>query len=144
MDEKPLPKYKHCQKQHVVVRFPGHAGKIQVLRPELPNIKSLPGKKGIFEPYRLVINLKLQHADQPNVQMLKLDPPVEVRVRYDTTDLNNTKGSLRIAFWDGKQWVPFTKASHNFHLEGWDEGKGRGWAVASLTEWADPPIAVGT
>jgi hypothetical protein len=33
-------------------------------------------------------------TDQPNVKVLKLDPPVEVRVRYDAVDLNNIKGSL--------------------------------------------------
>jgi len=142
----PLPDRIYLPQEQVVVKFPGHAGKIQVIPRGLPEMKDLPETRGVFKPVRLVINLKLEHADQPRAKILKFDPPIEVRVRYTADDYaDKEKKILRMAYWDeeNKKWIPFTKAGHKFSPE-WDASMGSGWAVVFLKEWGDPPIAVGT
>lgn len=144
MAKKRLPKHKYCQKEDVNVKFPGHAGRISVQRLPMPPLASMPAVAGGFQPVRLVINLKLADTMHPNSKLLKFEPPIEFHVRYTKADLAKIgSGQLSLGFWDGTQWVRFTKASHKFRLIRWEEAKGRGLAVVSISEWGDPPVAVG-
>jgi hypothetical protein len=62
-------------------------------------------------PYR-----KPYDTDPPNAIMLKLDPPVEVRLRYDAVDLNNTRSDWHAGM--GRNgWLSLKKAT-NFTLRG--------------------------
>ena len=139
----PLPTRKHFRREHVIVKYPGHAGKIQILRPPLPPKASMPAVAGGFQPTRLVINLKIVLTALPNSLTFTFVPPIEVRVRYDSKDLASTYGKIQMGYWDKTKWVRFTPAAHGFHLE-WNANKGQGWVVVSLTTWSDPPIAIGT
>ncbi len=144
MAKKRLPKNKYCRKEDVNVKFPWHAGRISVQRLPMPALASMPAVPGGFQPLRLVINLKLADTKQPNSKMLKFDPPVEFHVRYTNADLAKVgSGDLSLGFWDGTQWVRFTKADHKFQLKRWEAVKGRGLAVVSISQWGDPPVAVG-
>ncbi len=133
----------YFRREHVIVKFPGHAGKIQVLRPSLLGHDPMPAVTGGFNPTRPVIDLKLVDTTLPESRMYQFDPPIEVRIRYTKDDPIDTEGLPHLAYWDGSTWVRFD-ASHNFRVEGWDKAKERGWAVVDLKEWGDPPIAVGT
>lgn len=145
MDQEIYPDRIYLPREQVVVNFPEHAGKIQVITQDLPEMKDLPETRGVFKPQRLVINLKLWHADQREAKVLKFDPPIEVRVRYTADDFVDPNGTIHMAYWDeeNKKWIPFTEVAHRFKPE-WNESERSGWAVVFLEEWGDPPIAVGT
>ncbi len=143
MDQNPARAWIFLQEEGVMLSFPGHEGKIQVIQQATGVLKDMPGIPDGFQPYRLVINLKLTHVDQPEAPILKFYPPIELLVRYTADDYIYARGNPRMAYWDGKQWVVFGERQH-FHIEEDDKVKGRGWAVVRLSEWGDPPIAVGT
>jgi len=142
MARKRLTKHIYCRMEDVNVKFPGQAGRISVQR--LPMPADMPAVPGGFQPIRLVINLKLADTMQPGIDLLKFDPPIELHVRYTTADLAKvTKEELSLGFWDGKHWIRFTEKGHSFQLKHWEEAKGRGLAIVSISQWGDPPVAVG-
>jgi hypothetical protein len=144
MAAKPAQDRIYLPNEQVELKFPQHAGKIQVIPKKLPKMTSVPGTKGVFKPTRLIINLKLEYADQPKARILKFDPPIEVRVRYSAQDYADNEKHIHMAYRSRKKWIPFTEADHNFTQEELDELTGIGWVSVFLKEWGDPPIAVGT
>ncbi len=144
MVKKALATRKHLRTEHVIVNFTGHAGMIKIKRPKLKELKDYPPEKDGFVPKRLVINLKLLHTAQPKAKIVKLDPPVEVRVRYTKADFADKDGHIRMAYWDGKKWIRFMQDEHQFSQEKWNKAKDKGWVSVFLKQWGDPPIAVGT
>lgn len=143
----PSPTRKHFRKEGVIVKFPGQARPVQAQRLALPGMASMPAVAGGFQPFRLVINLKLVDVAQPHREVLEFDPPIEVRVRYTASDLELAKAAGRplcLGFWDGKQWIRFIPEKHQFHLETGASPEAGGLAVVKLSHWGDPPIAVGT
>jgi len=147
MVKTPLPTRKEFRKERVIVKFPGQARAIQVQRLALPTIESMPAVPGEFHPFRLVINLKLLDAEQPDSELSVFDPPIEVRVHYTASDLASAAAAgkpLSLGFWDGKQWIRFTAEKHHFRLESGAKQEAGGWAVVSISRWGDPTIAVGT
>jgi hypothetical protein len=107
---------------------------------------SMPPIPGGFQPFRLVINLKLVDAAQPDSEVSVFDPPIEVRVRYTAADVAAAEaagGRLCLGFWDGKQWIRFTPEKHQFRLEPGASPEA-GWGVVSVSHWGDPTKAWGT
>lgn len=147
MVETPLPTRKEFRKESVIVKIPGQTSPVQVQRLALPPIESMPAVPGGFHPFRLVINLKLVHAAQPDSEVSVFDPPIEVRVRYTATDLASAEaagGLLCLGFWDGTQWIRFTPEKHQFRLESGASPEAGGWGVVSISHWGDPTKAWGT
>src|SRR5512143_156830 len=91
----PLPTSREFDKEGVIVKFPGQGRPIQVQQLDLPTIDSMPTVTGGFLPFRLVINLKVVDAEQPNTVVSVFDPPIEVRVRFITSDLDNAAKARR-------------------------------------------------
>lgn len=148
MPKSKVPANKYFRKEDVNVRYHGHGKTVKAQRVEpLPALAALPALAGVFKPFQLVINLKLTDTTQKGKKVLKFDPPIEVNVRYTAAHLALAKkagGKLKLAYWDGKKWVLFTKAAHKYHLEKWDPAKGKGLCVVHLSVWGDPPIGIGT
>ncbi len=147
MVETPLPTRREFKSEGVIVNFPGQARAVQVQRHALPAVESMPVVPGGFRPFRLVINLKLVDAAQPDREVSEFDPPIEIRVRYTASDLARAAAagsSLCLGFWDGKQWIRFTAEKHQFHLESGPSPQAGGWGVVSISQWGDPINAWGT
>lgn len=148
MAKSKVPANKYFRKEDVNVRYHGHGKTVTAKRVlPLPALADLPATAGVFKPFRIVIYLKLTDTTQKGKKVLKFDPPIEVNVRYTEKDLalaEQAGGELKLADWDGKKWILFTKAAHNYHLEQWDPVKGRGWCVVHLSAYGDPPIGIGT
>jgi len=146
MVETPLPAHKEF-KEGVIVNFPGQGKPIQVQKLDLPAIESMTTATGGFLPFRLVINLKLVDAEQPNTVVSVFDPPIEVRVRFKTSDLANAakaRKPLCLGFWDGTQWIRVTPKDHKYRPDPGPSPQAGGWGVFSISQWGDPTIAVGT
>lgn len=108
-------------------------------------LSKLKGKQGKFTPNRVVMNVVL--VDDADKLMGAFDPPVELRFRYNASDLKQAEaggGKLALAFWDEKEmdWVVFTKAKHQFNMIP-DANKKGGVAVVKISKWADPNVGWG-
>ena len=147
MVQTPIPTRKEFRTEGVILKFPGQARPVQAQRLALPTLESLPVVPGGFRPFRMVINLRLVDAAQPDSEVSVFDPPIEVRVRYTAADLARAEAAgrpLSLGFWDGKQWIRFTPEKHQFHLvSGTSPGAG-GWGVVNVSHWGDPAHAWGT
>jgi hypothetical protein len=98
---------------------------------------------GEFTPFRPVIHLRLEDADQPGVEVTQYDPPITIRVRYTAKDVRDAGGrALILGFWDGTQWVKF-KEKHQFRLEEGKQGQPGGFGVVVLSNWIDPFVGWG-
>lgn len=142
-----LPTRKYFRKEAVIVKFPGQARLVQVERLALPTDIPMKAAPGGFQPFRLVINLRLVDAAQPDSQIAVFDPPIEVRIRYTADDLVRAKEASRplsLGFWDGTQWIRFTPEKHQFRLEPEPTLDAGGWGVVSISHWGDPTHAWGT
>jgi len=141
------PNRKYYRRESVVVNFPGQARAVQAQRLEIPAGIPMQAAPGKFQPFRLVINLQMVDADQPDSEVLDFDPPVEVRIRYTAEDYAHARREgkpLSLGFWDGSQWIRFTAEKHQFHLEPGSPPEAGGWGVVSVSRWADPTHAWGT
>lgn len=147
MIENPLPTHKEFRREGVTVTIPGRVRPIQVERLALPTLESMPVVRGGFQPFRVVINLRLVDAAQPDRELSMFDPPIEIRVRYTTSDLENAAAvgrPLCLGFWDGKQWIRFTPEKHQFHLKPAALPEDGGWGIVNISHWGDPTHAWGT
>ncbi len=134
-------------KHGVMVKVPVRKRGIKPQRKDpTPSIKSMPATPGVFDPLRVVIDLKMVKADPPNAVVTSFTPHIIIRVRYDQKDLDDAKKrgrKLALGYWDGTKWVCFTETDHSF-APLWDEKKNKGWAEVRLTNLIDPPLALGT
>lgn len=101
-----------------------------------------------FKPMRVAINFIVVEDADPAMLVTHFDPPLELRVRYNRSDLRLAefeKQPLALAYWFNDRWILFEK-KHEFHLEPDDPEypeKG-GYGVAIIRDWGDPHIAWGT
>ena len=147
MAKSPLSFRKYFKNEAVVVKYQQQARPIIVNRLPLPDPKSMPTVSGGFQPFRMVINLKVVEAKPLNGIITHFDPPIEIRVRFTDADLNKAKASnatLALGYWDGIRWVRCTPGAHLYHLELERTGRYAGWAVIKISHWTDPTLAVGT
>ena len=128
----------------VAVSVPEGAKRIRAVKLPLDKLDAMPAKPGVFTPTRLVANIALEDENSPGVYLSQFDEPFEMRVRYTPADLKKAqeaKSELKLAFWDGKEWVVFTKKKHNFELQ--SDNQGGGYGVVQLSRWGDPNISWG-
>jgi len=128
----------------VSVSVPAQKSGLQLVVKGSPftSLKGLAG--GEFQPFRPVIHLRLEDADQPGQEVTQFDPAITIRVRYTARDYTQAgEKGLILGYWDGAQWIRF-KEKHHFELEqiGKDPSSG-GFGVVVLSSWVDPPVAWG-
>jgi len=92
---------------------------------------------------RKVINIKIVAEMGSRVPITSFDPPIELRVKYTSYDLQEGNGNLSLAYWDGAKWIRFTPEEHNYlQLPDFPEHPELGGiGLAYISEWADPNIA---
>ncbi len=125
----------------VTVTVPDTGKRIRAVKLPLDRLESMPAKPGGFTPTRLVANIALEDESNPGAYLSQLDKPFEMRFRYTSDDVKQTKTGLKLAFWDGNEWVVFTKDKHSFELQ--PDSQGGGYGVVQLSRWGDPNIAWG-
>lgn len=133
-------------REGVVVKIPEHARRIRAVSLPVDRLDRMPAAPGGFQPSRVVVNIALEDEDRPGKYLEVIDPPFELRVRYTRGDLESAKkagGELRLAFWDGSQWVVFTAEKHHFELQPSGNEDGGGYGVVLLSRWGDPNVSWG-
>lgn len=133
---------------------PHHFRGITVFVPEVLNL--IPVEKAIparikpgntpFQVIRLVGNIVFyDRDDQAQTHPIqKFNPPIELRVGYKTEDIMQNNGhldSLKLAYWDGNDWVIISDPAHEYQILPPSTGQ---VAEVKISEWVgDPPIAWG-
>ena len=128
------------------VSLPPQSRAMRVVRLPLGSLKNMPPKSGGFQPGRLVINVAVEIEASPGVYAQDFDPPLEMKIRYTAADYEfaNQEGKpLRLAFWDGDEWVPFTPEKHQFKLYPNAVPSSGGYATVAIRKWGDPSSAWG-
>jgi len=73
------------------------------------------------------------------------DPPIEFRVGYNFHDIMKSNGDhqqLKLAYWDGHEWVIFNESTHEYYILPPSTGQ---VAEAKIWSWVgDPMVAWGT
>jgi hypothetical protein len=104
---------------------------------------SMPGNAN-FTPIRVIANIAVIDVDDPKVPLTSFNPPIELAAAYLSQDLHQAgqnNRQLKLAYWDGAQWVVFTPGAHQFVLLAPTTGA---IGKVKISEWAgDPPIAWG-
>jgi hypothetical protein len=130
--------------EKVTIVIPDHGGRrVGVRKLSMPALSSLPAQSN-FRPFRLVINFEFFDLDQPDQVVTSFDPEVSIYISYDINDLYRASlvsRPLKLAFWNGTQWVPFTSQKHKFELV--HPATGTVGSI-NITAWNDPPIGWGT
>lgn len=131
------------EKQGVYLTIPSRMPRVVVKTLPIDVPIGIQATTGIH-PIRTIINLVLHDRDDPENYLTEFDPPFEIQVRYTADDLReaNTRGSeLKLAFWNGSDWILFTQEKHNFELHPNADPSTGGIATAKISSWGDPPIA---
>ncbi len=140
------------KEKFVTFNFPG----ITVLVPKQSDIVAV--EKDLFAPHKIqtvtkpftlirqianIVFYKKTDVEKTN-PVTVFDPPVEIRVGYNIYDVIKTKGKyrkLKLAYWDGSEWVIISNAAHDYHILPPSTGQ---VAEAKIRHWAgDPAIAWG-
>jgi hypothetical protein len=131
----------------VTVTVPAQKNKkgkvVKLLVGSLNDMRPVPGG---FQPRRLVINVVVEDEDAPGTYRAEFDPPLELKVRYTKADQDLAQRAgrpLTLAFWDGSQWVRFTRAKHQFELQPDANPQSGGLGSVKISRWGDPPVAWG-
>jgi len=133
--------------EKVIVNIPLQSNPIQVQQLPLAKLESMPVVPGGFTPFRLLISFKFIGIEQPETEITRFDPPIEVRLRFDAKDLESARElgkPLSLGFWNGKEWIRCTREKHQFYLEPDQSPDTGGWGIVYLSHWDDPTKAWGT
>lgn len=131
----------------VVVTIPYQNHNVHVYQlPSFPDDIS-PPEEGGFNLIRTVINLKLAKDQGYDKRITTFDPPILLNVRYTYYDYQaaqEAEESLKLAFWNGSEWVIFD-SKYDYHLIPDDPENRRlgGVGFAMISEWDDPHVAWG-
>lgn len=108
-------------------------GTLDIQQIDLPAV--MPGTPTVFEPSDIRINFQVL---KDGVTLQKFSPPMVLRVAITDTARERAAetGRLRLAFWDGSEWVLFTKRKHLFRLT-------PHFGIAVIRDWGDPAVAWG-
>jgi hypothetical protein len=133
----------HFVDEDVWVTVPPQESEHELLleSPEL-NGDDMPETPTVFTPSDIRINFQVrerEEGDGSGSLVQKFSPPMVLRVGI--TDLakqaaQSKNRRLQLAFWDGSEWVPFTREKHLFRLT-------PKYGIAVIRDWGDPPVAWG-
>ena len=121
--------------------------KVKIVKLKSKKMNDVPERENVFKPGRLILNFAGEDEDHPGTYLTTFDPPLELRVKFKKADQDRAAAAgsdLKMAFWSEQEnnWVLFTAAKHQFRVELNASGKG-GTAIAFVTHWGDPQVAIG-
>jgi hypothetical protein len=99
-----------------------------------------------FTMIRLVGNIAFYDPkDIDHARPIKtFDPPIELRIGYNIEDLLKNHcdlDSLKLAYWDGSNWIIISDPAYNYHILPPSTGQ---VAEVTISKWiGDPPIGWG-
>jgi len=109
----------------------------EIVFKELPKgIANIPKK---FELIRIIGNIALFPRGSHGKPVVKFDPPIELRISYNSEDLVKVGGEidkLKLAYWDTKTWVIISDPPHNYQILPPTTAQ---IAEVTIGEWADDP-----
>jgi len=130
----------------VEASLPPQSRAARLVRLPVGSLKNMPAKAGGFQPGRLIINLVGELEDAPGTYVQEFNPPLELKINYTPADYQFAqKGGkpLRLAFWNGAEWVVFTSEKHQYKLYPKSPASSGGYATVSIRSWGDPPVSWG-
>lgn len=135
----------HFEKLGVSVILPGQTGRDYEINPTILDIEHPPDKNE-FKLIRPIVNLVLFSSDdiEKNNPIKKFDPPIELRVNYNSEDLSHVEGDfnqLKLAYWNQEDWVIISDKYHEYLILPPNIAQ---IAEVKIWSWAgDPTIAWG-
>jgi len=137
--------------KHVHVNVPWQGYAVKVLRIPYPPLSELPQIEvaGQPWPYRGLLNIVVARQDDPDALVTQFNLPLTLKMAYSQESLARAKEFKLdypvFGFWDGCQWVLFTKEKHNLSYESSPNPTAdiAGYATVELTAWSDPFIGHG-
>jgi hypothetical protein len=133
----------------VEVKYQGFG--VEVLRLPSPPLEEMrapaDGPADEFTPHRVLLNVVVARQDNSDLLVTKFSTPIEIRAGYTAVDLRRAKEKNfeqpQFGFWDGCRWVLFTEKKHQLRYAPSDRADLAGYAVVTLSAWADPALAFG-
>jgi len=131
----------------VTVGWQGY--EVNVLRLPQATLEEMQSPDDEFKPRRLLLNVVVARADDADRLVSKFDPPLQLEIAYSQEDLDIAlKRDLKhpqLGFWDGCKWVLFREEKHSLKHVTADKPTEQavGYALVTLSEWADPCIGAG-
>jgi hypothetical protein len=123
-----------------------HGELIVVFDHDIESIPEFQEENG-FELIRVIANVTLYELedDQYENPIMAFDPPIEIRVAYDLSEVEfaGEFQNLKLAYWDHKRekWVILSEPKYEYQILPPSTGQ---IAEAKIWDWVgDPPIAVG-
>jgi hypothetical protein len=137
--------------KHVQVTLPWQGYAARVLRLPYPPLDEMPPIEVGGQPWprSVLLNVVVARQDNPDALVTQFNPPLVLKMAYSTEDLERAKEFKLdypvFGFWDGCQWVLFTREKHNLSYEPSPDPtlEIAGYASVELAAWNDPAIAKG-
>jgi hypothetical protein len=141
----------HYDDKNVTVTVKPQGFGVQVLRLPSPPLEEMRSTQDAlrdeFTPHRVLLNVVVARRDNPDLLVTKFSSPLEIRAGYTAVDLRRAKeqnlSQPQFGFWDGCRWILFTEKKHQLRYEPSDRPDLAGYAVVTLSAWADPALAFG-
>jgi hypothetical protein len=141
----------HYDDKNVTVTVKPQGFGVQVLRLPSPPLEEMRSTQDAlrdeFTPHHVLLNVVVARRDNPDLLVTKFSSPLEIRAGYTTVDLRRAKeknlSQPQFGFWDGCRWILFTEKKHQLRYEPSDRADLAGYAVVTLSVWADPTLAYG-
>jgi hypothetical protein len=97
-----------------------------------------PNTPGVFIKTVWAINFQVTEDDGEGTIVHRFNPPLVLRVEIPPSEIARALAGedLKLAFWEGSRWLPFTKEKHHFQIHS-------DFALALIRHWGDPPVAWG-
>jgi hypothetical protein len=141
----------HYDDKNVTVTVKPQGFGVQVLRLPSPPLEEMRSTQDAlrdeFTPHHVLLNVVVARRDNPDLLVTKFSSPLEIRAGYTTVDLRRAKeknlSQPQFGFWDGCRWILFTEKKHQLRYEPSDRADLAGYAVVTLSAWADPTLAYG-
>jgi hypothetical protein len=141
----------HYDDKNVTVTVKPQGFGIQVLRLPSPPLEEMRSTQDAlrdeFTPHHVLVNVVVARRDNPDLLVTKFSSPLEIRAGYTAVDARRAKeknlSQPQFGFWDGCRWILFTEKKHQLRYEPSDRPDLAGYAVVTLSAWADPTLAFG-
>jgi len=118
--------------------------KVKVMKISYVVTDEMKNERSRFKFKRKVNKIDLFDEDDPENSLEEFTPAIELRIYFKKTDIPDSDLSLlRMAYWKGNKWIPFTDTDHQFKIYDYPYKQWAGYGVAIIDEWIDPPIALG-
>ncbi len=130
----------------VEVTLPTQRKETRVVKLPLGSLQNMKPQVGGFQPGRLVINVVGEFMDAPGTAIQEFDPPLQLKINYSPADhefAHKENKPMKLAFWNGNAWVPFTSEKHQYKLYPNANPSSGGYAMVVIRSWGDPPISWG-